>query len=883
MMKTNKSSDNRISRVMKQAISLAVLLSLAAGILVLTPERAKAAASQFDQTFGSGGKVFYITVGGSGGYGDIEIQPDGKAVIVGSAGFEVIRFNVNGTPDNTFDGDGLAQVPFPGLSQSNALAIQTDGKIVVAGRSAGDLAVARLNSDGSLDSTFDGDGIAVLVLPDSQEILDIAIQPDGKIIMGGNTGNSPPAQDFMVVRFNANGTPDAAFGTGGNGVFQTSFNDADNFSSIALQTDGKIVAGGSTNFGDFALLRLTATGSLDSTFDTDGKLTTSIRESDFLNKVLIQPDGKIIATGSTRNAGQSVDAAVVRYNPNGTLDTSFDVDGIATTDDGPFEETFAAVLQPDGKIIVTERRDFNTSALIRFNSNGSLDTSFHGDGKFTFPASLYTNTTANAVALQSDGKIIITGKVGPDLFLSRLLGDPRAVVTNNTGIVLEDRNGTNPPFLNTSTVNVSNLPGTITKVRVSLNKITHTFPADLDIMLESPTGVRTMLMSDTGGGSNQGFVNKTIIIDQSAANTIPVPATENFGYFKPTNLAGSTTLEPGGIDVFPSPGPGSQNYGVGNLDVFNGTKPNGTWKLYAVDDEAADFGGFEGWTLDLTTTTSRLNNLGADFDGDGRTDISIFRPSVGEWWLNRSSTAVTVAARFGQTTDIITPGDFTGDGKTDIAFFRPSTGFWFILNSERAFFSYPFGTSGDIPAPADFDGDGITDSAVFRPSNSTWYIRRSSDLGATIVQFGTTGDKPVTADYDGDGLSDIAIFRPSDGSWWYLQSSNGQFKVYRFGVSTDKPVPADYTGDGKTDLAVFRPSTGEWFVQRSEDNSFFSFTFGTSGDLPAPGDYDGNGIADATVFRPSTVTWFSLTQTQGTIFTTFGASGDKPVPAAFVP
>ena len=199
----------------------------------------------------------------------------------------------------------------------------------------------------------------------------------------------------MVVRFNANGTPDASFGPTGFGVIQTSFNSGDSLSSVALQTDGKIVAGGytfGTDLSDFALLRLNTNGTFDTTFDTDGKLTTSIRQQDILNKVLIQPDGKLIATGNTRNQGQNLDAAVVRYNPTGALDTTFDVDGIATTDDGAFEETSAAALQHDGKIIVSERRDFNISALIRFNPNGALDTSFHGDGIFIFPASSTTQT-----------------------------------------------------------------------------------------------------------------------------------------------------------------------------------------------------------------------------------------------------------------------------------------------------------------------------------------------------------------------------------------------------------------------------------------------------------------------------------------------------------
>ena len=270
-----------------------------------------------------------------------------------------------------------------------------------------------------------------------------------------------------------------------------------------------------------------------------------------------------------------------------------------------------------------------------------------------------------------------------------------------------------------------------------------------------------------------------------------------------------------------------------------------------------------------------------DFDGDSRSDISVFRPSAGEWWYLRSSNGETHAAQFGNSSDKITPADFTGDGKTDIAVWRSSTGEWFILRSEDgSFYSYPFGTAGDIPAVGDFDADGKADTAVFRPSSGTWFIRRSSDGGAIIQQFGTAGDVPLAADYDGDGRSDIAVYRPSAGEWWIERSSAGTV-AFPFGTPSDKPVPGDYTGDGKTDASVFRPASGEWFILRSENQTYYSFPFGISTDTPAPADYDGDGRMDAAVFRDGV--WYLLQTTGGVSIQQFGLAGDKPIPSAILP
>ena len=334
---------------------------------------------------------------------------------------------------------------------------------------------------------------------------------------------------------------------------------------------------------------------------------------------------------------------------------------------------------------------------------------------------------------------------------------------------------------------------------------------------------------------------------------------------------------------------------VNNATVNIATSGNSQFFIGRISGTLGDTRRLQGGVDDVRVYGRALSNLEIqalfneranpktlfDFDGDNKSDISIFRPSVGEWWINRSSSTV-IAAQFGNSSDKIVPADFSGDGQTDIAFWRPSTGEWFILRSEDAsYYSVPFGTAGDIPAPADYDGDGKADQAVFRPTTGVWYISLSSGE-TTIQQFGTTGDVPVAADYDGDGKTDIAIYRSSAGEWW-IQRSTAGLVAFQFGNSSDKPVQSDYTGDGKADAGLFRPATGEWFILRSEDSSYFSIPFGTTGDIPSPGDYDGDGKSDLAVFRPSSSDWFIQRSTAGTLIQQFGSTGDTPVPSAFVP
>ena len=277
----------------------------------------------------------------------------------------------------------------------------------------------------------------------------------------------------------------------------------------------------------------------------------------------------------------------------------------------------------------------------------------------------------------------------------------------------------------------------------------------------------------------------------------------------------------------------------------------------------------------------------ADFDGDLRTDLSVYRPSTGVWYVNYSSNNTYRIQQFGVSEDIPTPEDFDGDNITDLGVFRPSTGVWYqFRSSDNTASLVQFGSNGDIPTPADYDGDAKGDFSVFRPSTGQWYIYYSTNPSQPgVFSFGLNGDVPATGDYDGDGKADIAIFRPSTGDWWYsLTAAPQSLRTIHWGFSGDIAVPGDYDGDFKTDFAVFRPSTGIWYISRTSDGGSTITQWGVSEDIPTVGDYDGDGKDDIAVFRPSTGVWYVVRSSNGAFqIGTFGFIGDRPAPAYDAP
>jgi uncharacterized delta-60 repeat protein len=437
----------------------------AIALLFLAVPVAAAADGDLDPAFGIGGMVLTDFNNSTDLGNAVALQSDGKLIVAGMTytnndfsgeDFAIARYKPDGTLDMTFGTNGKVTTDFPGLAAViSAVVVQPDGKIVVAGGAfplftfAGDFKIARYNPNGSLDTSFGNGGVVTTVFPgDGSYAFTLALQSDGKIVAAGTdfVDFHPGDQsntDFALARYNPDGSPDTTFGNGGT-VTTDFLGQEDDVYSVLIQPDGKIVAVGSANspidYYNFAAARYLPNGTLDSTFGTGGKVRTDFgnNDLDIAYAAALQPDGKIVAAGTTVfDFGVQQQFALVRYNSNGTLDTTFDTDGRLLIDFGSYAQSANSVLvQPDGKIVSVGYPDTESDdsdfLLARCNANGSLDSSFGVGGKVrTSFGDL--NGGANGAVLQPDGKIVAAGfqatqtDTNVDFALARYLGTPASL------------------------------------------------------------------------------------------------------------------------------------------------------------------------------------------------------------------------------------------------------------------------------------------------------------------------------------------------------------------------------------------------------------------------------------------------------------------------
>ena len=295
----------------------------------------------------------------------------------------------------------------------------------------------------------------------------------------------------------------------------------------------------------------------------------------------------------------------------------------------------------------------------------------------------------------------------------------------------------------------------------------------------------------------------------------------------------------------------------------------------------------------VLVSTLPFRTAAADFDGDGKADLSVWRAPTGMWYALRSSNESVLAREWGGSEDFPVPGDYDGDGRTDVAFWRPSTGVWHVLrSSDGSVLTRQWGSGAppyfDQPVPGDYDGDGRSDFAVWRPWTGAWYVNRSSDGAGETRHWGhgyaPHYDLPVAGDFDGDGRADAAVWRRSTGVWYVVYSADRTIATEQWGRGDapyyDIPVLGDYDGDGRTDIAVWRPSTGSWYVMSSLTGLAATHQWGAGRaphwDLPVPGDYDGDGTTDLAVWRPGTGVWHVIRSSDGTAAGSAWGAGHSP-------
>jgi len=853
-----------------------------------------------------------------------------------------------------------------------------------------DFGLARLDFTGSLDTSF-GDG-GRLVLPfdlggnENDFLKALALDDAGRILPAGEISRDL-GQDFGVARLNPDGSLDTSFGDDG---FQTVAFDVggqrlDRANDVAIDVDGKIVLAGDvqtseTGF-DFGVARLNPDGSLDTSFDEDGRRTLAFdlggENVDFANAVGL--DGDRIVLGGRADGAVSVQFAFARLNNDGSLDDSFGDSGQVTVDfeiDADEIGLDLVVDEAGGVLAVgtvdppTSNRDFG---VIRLRNDGTLDPSFGGQGRTLVSFDLAPNPEdqGKAIALTPDGRVQVAGVArtpsGFELALAQLDKDelppevarilPVEPNPRNTGLDAFEVVFTE--LIDPDTLTLEDLEVTRDGEQIlTLDPITVTQVGSDPIYritgleaLTSESGAYEVTVfgdgvTDLAGNDGTGSATASFVVDATPPEIVeletvdPDPRFEGISElevrFSEPLAEGSFTIED---VVLTRNGSAVALEGGPVIEAVEGTEA--TFRITGLD-AVTERPGFYELTVEAEGVSDEVGNAGVgtateafnlrqrltegDYDGDGIPDLAVYSfdedAAVGRFEILRSTDGETLTVELGGPGDVPISGDFDGDGITDVAIFQPQfdltgdgnpdAGQWTIIESSSGDrVETPFGAPGNLdrPAPGDFDGDGITDIATFRPNSdllpgaAEWFILRSSE-GPLRVAFGAANgvDLPAVADFDGDGLDDIATFRPEphpndfnffdpegDGigaQWFVLQSEAGARRV-EFGApgGDDQPVPHDFDADGRADIGAFRSESdlvadaSQWFLLSSLTGAGEAITFGDSGDIAAVADYTADGVPDLAVFDPETATWrIRELGSESEEVITFGTSGPNSVP-----
>ncbi len=860
---------------------------------------------------------------------DIKVLTDGKILLAGDFGFltqsfgrifgGLVRLNTDGSYDSSF----IGTLNNSGWMKLRKVQTLPDGRIMVGGIGSvtfNNVGLARLNPDGTIDFSFSGVHVGGIVH-------DFEMLGSGQILIAGNFSTINGFTQGKISRINTDGTLDTNFNAGNVGANLE-------IKTIEMVSDGKmLIGGGFTTFNTVAknrLARLNADASVDNSFNytqtNNGNINTTnifpngnifvggeigtwdnvailndsgalqtgnylVATRGIINSIVQQTDGKILVGGRFETANGVKRSNVARFNLDGTLDTAFNSNNLATT-----LTVSRVTLQPDGKILLATAP---SNVLRRLNADGTVDSGF---------TAFFSGALQDSLAL-SDGRIIAVGSLGFGIDNGRVerfnsngsVDNTFTAVTTNGWVerIIRQPDGKLMIAGAFKTVAGNN------RGRIARLNADGTFDATFNPFLGANNTIYDMALQTDGkvvvvgdftglnGGISPQFVGR-FNSDGSIDNTFNQAANSPvYAVSLQTDgkvIIGGTMTTVGGVSRSGIARLNSNGALDSTFQIGTGTN-NPVWAVAIQADgkilAGGEFNKYNGVSkvslVRLVNTAAPLRSL-FDYDGDGKADVSVFRASENKWYILQSSDFSVVQKVFAIAGDTPVPADYDGDGKTDVAIFRPSTGDWWYQSSiNNAQIPTHWGQAGDIPRPSDFDGDGKADFIVYRPSNSVWY-RFGSTGAVSILAFGIAEDKPLIGDFDGDGKSDFAIFRPSTGDWWYAASSaGGQFRATHWGSTGDIPVPADYDGDGKTDFAVFRPSNGGWYIANSGNGSFTILSFGLSSDKPIAADYDGDGKADIAAFRPSTGTWYLQQTTAGFGALQFGISTDIPTENAFLP